>query len=328
MITLALSPGDIEKVRFAYSPLIEVVSSFKLLQTPEYHAPYADWVAETKRLLDQVDFPYMSATILPHRYIVDFLTPTPTRTVLSFEDEIDRVRETPDDVIRKNVEFAISIAGMTPIRGEFLERPREALECLIEELRFYWQQALEPHWSKLASILEGDVLFRARRLALYGIDSMFTDLAETVEYQQGKIRLYKDCKPHFPPSYQLKGEGVQLVPSVFAACAGMWQVVPEYLPMIIYQTRGLGLWRGGNLPEPGEAMQLTLGTSRARLLQALVEPAHTNDLAQRLSVTAGAVSQQLGRLSQAGLINSYRSGSRVYYHLSPRGERLMDAFAE
>ena len=35
MITLQLSPGDIEKVRFAYSPLIEVVSSFKLLQTPE-----------------------------------------------------------------------------------------------------------------------------------------------------------------------------------------------------------------------------------------------------------------------------------------------------
>ena len=73
---------------------------------------------------------------------------------------------------------------------------------------------------------------------------------------------------------------------------------------------------------------MTLGTSRARLLQTLAEPAYTLDLAQRLNLTAGAVSQQLGRLAQAGLIESYRSGSKVYYRLSSRGERLLDVFTE
>src|SRR5262249_36777657 len=103
MITLQLSPGDIEKVRFAYSPLIEVVSSFKLLQMPDLQAGYETWVEEATRLFNRIDFPYMSAVILPHRYIVDFLTPTPTKTILSFEDEIDRIREASDDLIRKNV---------------------------------------------------------------------------------------------------------------------------------------------------------------------------------------------------------------------------------
>ena len=328
MITLQLSPGDIEKVRFAYSPLIELASSFKMLQTPEFQSNYQAWVDETTRKLDRIDFPYMRATILARRYIVDFLTPTPTKTVLSFEDEIDRVRETPDAQICKNVEFAIAIAGMTPTRQMFLDHPRESLECLIEEVRFYWQQALEPHWAQLASILETDVLFRARALANYGIDATLADLSERVEYRRSAIYIHKEHKPNYSPSYQLKGEGIQLVPSMFAFCGGLWQVVPEYLPMVIYQTRGLGLWKGEPNAEPGEALQLTLGTSRARLLQILIEPAHTNDLALRLNVTAGAVSQQLGRLSQAGLIESYRSGSKVFYRLSSRGERLLGVFSE
>src|SRR5690349_15170935 len=97
MITLQLSPGDIENVRFAYSPLIEVVSSFKLRQTPERHTGYETWVDETRRKFARIEFPYMLATILPHHYVADFITPTPTKTMLSFEDEIDRVRETPDE---------------------------------------------------------------------------------------------------------------------------------------------------------------------------------------------------------------------------------------
>jgi DNA-binding transcriptional ArsR family regulator len=328
MITLHLSPADIEKVRFAYSPLIEVSSSYKLLQNPEHQGSYLQWVAETQRMFERIEFPFMNAAILSQRYIADFLTPTPAKTILSFEDEIDRVRETPDAVIRKNIEFAVSIAGMTPTRQMFLEHPREALDCLIEELRFYWQQALEPHWSQMSSILERDLLYRASVLARYGIDAVFSDLSDRFEYQRGEIRIIKEHKYSLPVTYQLEGHGIQLVPSMFASCKGSWQVVPEYLPMLIYQTRGLGLWKREVAHEPGEALQITLGTSRARLLQSLAEPSHTADLAQRLSLTAGAVSQQLGRLSQAGLIESYRSGSKVLYRLSQRGERLLDVFAE
>lgn len=330
MITLQLSPGDIEKVRFAYSPLIELSSSFRLLLTPEHHASYQAWVDETQRVFDRIEFPYMSALILPHYYIADFLTPTPPKTIISFEDEIDRLLETPDEVIRKNVECLVSIAGMTPARRLFLDKPREALACLIEELHFYWQQALEPHWSQLSTILESDVLHRARALALHGIDAMFIDLAERITYHHGSIQIAKlhQSSVHGDRTYQLRGDGLQLVPSIFALCGGSWQVTPEYLPMLIYQSRGLGLWRRNASPEPGEALQLTLGTSRARLLQTLVEPAHTNDLALRLSLTAGAVSQQLGRLSSAGLIESFRSGNKVFYRLSTRGERLLDAFIE
>lgn len=327
MIQLHLSPADVENIRFAYSPLIELASSFLVLQDSEPVPAYRAWVDETRRRFASIDFPYMRATIVPRTYIVDFLSPTPAKTITSFEDEIERVRATPDDRIRRNVQHLMSLDGDTPIRQMFLERPRETLECLIEELRFYWHQALESHWAQLITILDGDVLYRARTLALGGIDAMLADLTDRVDYQQGTIRIHGTCcRDH--ESYQLKGDGIRLVPSLFSTCGASWQVAPEYLPMLIYPTRGLGLWRQNAAAEPEAALALTLGASRARLLQALAEPAHTLDLARRLRLTAGAVSQQLGRLSEAGLIDSYRSGSRVYYRLSARGERLLDVFAE
>ena len=343
MITLRLSPGDIEKVRFAYSPLIELTASFKLLQNPDRHAPYQTWVDEAMRVLDHIEFPYMTAVILQHGYIVDFLTPTPPKTILSFEDEIDRVRETSDAVIRKNVEIAMMYAGETPIRRLFIERPREALDCLIEELRFYWNAVLAPHWPQMTSILENDVLFRARGLALYGIDVMLQGVADVLQYHQGILQVDKpghakhgiSVSAYGGTDFQLNGDGLQLVPSIFEShgnngvCTVGWQMAPEWLPMLIYKARGLGLWQ--QLVEPAvphESLALVVGASRARLLVAMAEPSHTNELADRLSLTAGAVSQQLGRLSQAGLIQSYRSGSKVYYRLSPRGERLLDVFTE
>jgi DNA-binding MarR family transcriptional regulator len=56
-------------------------------------------------------------------------------------------------------------------------------------------------------------------------------------------------------------------------------------------------------------------------------PMNTGEIAQRLQITAGAASQHLSRLNQAGLVEPHRSGKRVYYHLTSRGEKLLALFA-
>jgi DNA-binding transcriptional ArsR family regulator len=71
---------------------------------------------------------------------------------------------------------------------------------------------------------------------------------------------------------------------------------------------------------------LTLGAGKARLILALDSPLSTGELAHKLAVTAGAVSQQLGKLHQAGLVESHRSGKHVFYRLSERGHKLVDLF--
>jgi DNA-binding transcriptional ArsR family regulator len=43
-------------------------------------------------------------------------------------------------------------------------------------------------------------------------------------------------------------------------------------------------------------------------------------------ITAATASQHLSRLTKAGLVEPRRSGKRVYYHLTQRGQKLIELF--
>lgn len=329
MITIQLDKTDLESLRFAYSPLIETVMSYRLLHKPNAPAAFLPWIEEARRALHGVDLPFMSAATLSRGYIADFLTPTPIGTRMTIDEELVRLRQMPPEYVYKNMQTVIEASEETEVRRYFLAYPHDALQCLAQEIELYWERVMARHWPHIQSVLDNDVLYRAREMALYGVENMFTSLNPIVQYTAGqllldKTYLGKECEI----DYGLNGRGLQLVPGVFSVCGLSWQVEPEWLPMIIYGARGAGLWYTPDLPDPEAALTLALGEGKARLLQALKTPAHTSELAHRLSITAGAVSQQLGRLNQAGLVESHRSSSKVYYRLTPRGEKLLTLFTE
>lgn len=330
MITIELQPGDLENIRFAFSPLIELTESYCVILRAQKQAPFSAWIEEMQRALYGYEFPYLDAVIPPRHYMADFVTPTPTSTQSTLEDELARVAATPPDVIRKNILKAIQVGGETETRRHFLVNPQEAMECLLQELRLYWQLALAHHWERIRSVLEGDVLFNAREIALYGVDHMFENISsEWLKYRDSVIYLNKKkplCQDDY--AYRLEGSGIYLVPAVFGRSHLSWQIVPEWKPMLIYGARGSGLWYRAEVPEPDKALRMALGTGRAKVLLALKSPAHTAELAQRLKLTSGAISQHLQRLHHAGLVESHRSSHRVYYRLTPRGEKLVGLFTE
>lgn len=329
MHKLYLQPADLENMRFAYSPLIELVSSYSTLMKFCNTSPLNPWADEASRALYGIELVYINALIANSCYIADFLTPTPLFAEKSFEEALAQLYATPSEVIRENVRKVIQLDGETEIRRHFLARPREALDCLIEELRLYWQYTLAHHWERVQNVLENDVLYHARQMALHGIDQMFLDLSEKVSYENSIVTLKKhDAKPHVMKEFHLDGQGLLLVPMVFDVGGMLWQVAPYWKPMIIYNARGAGLWYRAELPEPDKALQIALGAGRARVLVALQSPAHTADLALRLNLTSGAISQHLQRLHQAGLVESNRSSHRVYYRLSSRGEKLVGLFTD
>lgn len=326
MITIHLSPTDLERLRFAYTPLLEVVGAYKLLRHDPNNGRYQRWVNEARRALFGHEFPYLDSLIPPRYYIADFITMTPQGTHHTLESEFERMRALPPEIIRANAELVMRVGGETEIRRHFVAYPHEALECVIEELRTFWTLTLAHHWERIQSALENDVLYRARALALHGVDQMFAELHPKVRYRQSIIEIDKHSDIS-AANNELNGDGLQLVPVIFGGNTLMWQVEPEWLPMIAYAARGTGTWYRPELPEPAQALELTLGEARARLLQALQTPAHTTELARRLDLTSGAVSQQLGRLHQAGLVEAHRSSSRVYYRLTERGLRLIELFS-
>ncbi|WP_131742848.1 ArsR/SmtB family transcription factor, partial [Actinomadura roseirufa] len=192
---------------------------------------------------------------------------------------------------------------------------------LVGLLERYWAAAVEPFWPRIRDLLEGDVLRRTRALAAHGAAGVFGDLHEAVAWRAGTLRV--DRRWRFRG--ELAGRGLLLVPSAF-----VWPDVsimaPPYQPMLSYPPTGVGtLWETGRTESGRRAadpLAALLGRSRAALLAALATPASTTELAGRIGVTPGAVSQHLAVLRSCGLVTGHRLGRRVLYVRTAEGDAL------
>lgn len=331
-INVQLTAHDLMGLRFAFSPIMTVATSYALLARPDAHdAIYRPWVNEAHSALYGLEFPFLDAVIPPKNYMADFVTPTPDRRICDLEVELNRVRTTPVEVIRANVEKLIDIHGDSEQRRMFLAYPYESMECLIDEIQVYWKRVLAAHWDHMIPRLDDDILRHARQLALHGADVMLNGVSPSMRYQSLLLQLDKSkstCDSKFT-EYALNGRGLYLVPSMLTCPDNVyWQIVPDYEPMVIYGAHGTGLWYGSPvLPNPEKELIMALGEGRARVLLSLIDPAPTSELARNLHMTSGALSQQLKRLRGAGLVTTQRRGHFVYYGLSERGHKLIELFA-
>ena len=321
-----LQSSDLENIRFTYSPLVQLVTSYHALYQNLPAATLDVWVEDARHALHGMELVYLNALIAQCSYIADFITPTPPTAENNIEEGLALIAATSTEIIRDNVLRVIDYDGENEIRRHYLAQPREAIDCLLQELRLYWQHTLARHWPRMQTVLENDVLYHARQMALHGIDSMFSDLSEKISYENGVVLLKKHEKRNQKKEWFLEGQGLYLVPMAIYPEGMLYQIAPHWHPMIMYGARGAGLWFQSHLPEPDKALRVALGTGRARVLVALQSPAHTGELALRLNLTSGAISQHLRRLHQAGLVESHRSSHRVYYRLSQRGEKLVGLF--
>lgn len=326
MITIHLTSDDLSNMRFAYRPLLEIPFSYRALINPEFQSPYLRWVDEAYQVLNDLDLPYLRALVTAHGYIPDFLTPTPMHKRVSIEADFEELLATPDELIREGILTLIKEDGDSEMRRYFLVHPREAIQCLVDDLRIYWQRTLAHYWSRMISSLEGDMLYRGRRLALDGPGSMFEDIHSTVHYEHNSLRLEPVCQYiHTDFEASLDGSGIQIVPLIFRGCGRMFQVVPGWQAMLAFGVRAAGLWYQ-KAPSSNQSLELALGVGRARALQILKTPSSTREVAFKMRISASSASQHLTRLSKSGLAEPRRSGKWVYYHLTQRGEHLLALF--
>ena len=217
MIRIRVTPDDLVDMRFAYSPLMELSTSFHLLQKPKLHTPYLRWIDEAQAALHDVELPLLNDLHHARSYIPDFLTPTPCSTRHTIEDDLNLVIDLPPEMIRTDIQTLIESDGETAIRRQFLAYPYEAKMQLIDELRVYWQRTLNHHWSRMSSVLDGDVLYRARKLALDGVEALFADLHPSLTYTGQQITIDKpNCRYACDLDLSLDGKGLQLVTTVLA----------------------------------------------------------------------------------------------------------------
>jgi DNA-binding transcriptional ArsR family regulator len=335
MITIPLTTEDLTKVRLAPSPLWETVTSFGVLLHQGRETVHAPWVTRTRRVLAGTDLSALVAAMCVAGRWPDFLIPPPESSVATFEEELERLRTTPAELVHEEVEafvqeekeqFGCLALEQERLLGIYLSDPEGSLERLVDALRHYHELAISPYWPRIHEHLEGDMIRRGQALAIGGVDALLSGLHPEASYGGGALEVDKTCEATIEPA----GRGITLVP-----CAFSWPKVTvltgsHFQPTLAYGPRGVAnLWSSSSPAPNGTALEAALGTGRAYVLKGLLPvPTTTTELANQLRLSPAADSAHLSRLKAAELVEPHRSGKRVYYRLSGAGESLLDIFGE
>ena len=172
----------------------------------------------------------------------------------------------------------------------------------------------------MRAVLEADIAYRARQLAVGGTARLFADLHRDLRWHDGLLTLDGD---HRPSPGRPTG-GIVLSPVVLGPSWVMIKLNTTTQTTVRYPARGTGtLWEAGTRPAPGSTVRL-LGHRRAGLLEALRSPSTVTGLARELHVSPSAVSQHIRVLRDSGLVAGERSGRSVRHLTTERGLALLN----
>ncbi|WP_426507737.1 DUF5937 family protein [Dactylosporangium sp. McL0621] len=321
MIELLFEPGDLARIRFARSPMHELVSSVRIGDHADRARMHRPWVQSVRGGVAGLRLELLPALLADPRYVPDFLTPSPERMDTRFGDELARVRSAPEAVVRAQLDLLRGSGSLPAALLALYEDPERELGRLAAELQAYWRVAIDPVWSRLAGLLDAEIGHRADQLTSGGIVRLLGNLHPELEYAEDTLRI---LWPTWQSRNRLEGAGVLLVPCVFAWPSLLVDTDP-HCPALVYSPRGVGQVWDGSARSSSPPVADLLGRSRAALLVRLDLPLSTTQVARDLGLSAASVSEHLSVLRRSGLVASRRSGRQVLYQRTALGTDLLGA---
>ncbi len=321
MITLRLSTDDVSRIRFAFSPVWETVTSIRALSNSTASSVHGPWLRKVRPLIETEDLTLLTALIPPVSYIPDFITPAPPRRSTSFESGLAAVAATPHHLVVAEL-TKLQYETPHPLLPELIADPAKALDRIVEALDSYWRTAIEPDWRRMRALLQEDLAFRLDELASGGVERLFRNLHPSVHFRGNRIEI---DRPFSCDGEPLPGQGLLLVPCVFTWPAALSVTPAPHVPTITYPPRGLGrLWESQEDVSESPLAEL-VGRTRAAIIGHLDLPMSTTHLAHQLGVSAPTLSVHLSILKSAGVVDSRRDGRTVLYSRTSLGNHLLTA---
>ncbi len=321
VIELLFEPGDLARIRFGRSPMLELMSSVRIADHADRARMHRPWVQSVRGAVSALRLELLQPLLSDPRYVPEFLTPPPDRMDTRFADELARIRSTPETAVRAQLDL---LGGGAPLPESLLalyENPERHLGRLAAEVQVYWRVAIEPIWSRLAGLLDAEIGYRADQLTSGGIVRLLGNLHPELEYAEDALRI---LWPTWQSQNRLDGAGVLLVPCVFAWPSLLVDTSPQ-CPTLIYGPRGVGQVWDGSARSSAPSLADLLGRSRAALLARLDLPLSTTQVARDLGLSAASVSEHLSVLRRSRLVTSRRSGRQVLYQRTALGTDLLGA---
>jgi DNA-binding transcriptional ArsR family regulator len=318
-VTFAFSIDAVLHCRFGISPLGEVVRAVRAIALPVRDSSHFAWLRQRREIVRELqrdhDLSPLRVLVGDPCYLPDFLTPPPTTSVMDIDEELARIRQTPPQEARAEIERALDGRSVGGSARRAL-RSADVTNELAEALAAVWRMMLEPSWPAVRELLERDVAYRARRLAEGGLARLFEDLAPVVALRGHVLRV----RERRAAAVELDGQGLLLSPSAFVAPRVATMLEP---PVLVYPARGTAALLGSRPSENGPALSRLIGPTRAEILALLEEPATTTMLAHRLRRSPGNVADHLTVLRKAGLIARHRVGRSVLYRRTQLGQATL-----
>jgi DNA-binding transcriptional ArsR family regulator len=301
VIELVLTAAGAQRVRFAISPLEEVLGAVQTLLGVRAHPAHLPWVSGVPTL----DVPELAAVLSARHYITEFLSPPPEGPETTAEAQLDAVRATPLSMVDADL-------------SALPDDPATARDLLADQLETVWHSLLAPQWPRFRELLAADIAFRTGVLGSGGIASMLAGLHPRVRLSGTSVLVDLPARERL----SIYSRGLLLIPAVFAWPNVGVVTVPPWQISLLYPARGVAsLWTSSAAPP--EPLAEVLGRTRALLLTALDAPATTTELASRHGLAAATVSAHLTALRGAGLLASERRGHRVLYRRTELGDALL-----
>jgi len=312
--------ADLARLRFAHSPLAEIVASGFALRGGSGDWLRASWRARVTPCLPR--WPVLGAVLLgPRGYAPDFLTPIPRTGRPTLAQELAEVAGTPLDQVAEQAIAGWAGHDAPPQIDRFARDPRAALTGLLAEIRAYFTVAVQPLWPRLRAAAETEIATRARAAAEHGARMLVDGLHPRLDWDGRALLLHY---PHKRGQWSLDGHDLTLLPTGFAGTEVYAMPDGPVGRSLWYAPRGFGnLWTPDHRTAADQPLSALLGPTRAAILTLLAGPHSTGDVAERLGLAAATASHHLTTLRDAGLATAERAGRRLLYQRTRLGDQLV-----
>ncbi|MGA9748576.1 MAG: ArsR family transcriptional regulator, partial [Nocardioides sp.] len=244
-------------------------------------------------------------------WIADFLCLPPTGPDLDFALHLDLVRSRGEKALRADLR---SVAQGRPV-PRVIGRPG-VLEHALELLEWVWSHTLAADWARRQRVLRADIVSRTARLASGGWTAVLHDLGRDREWVgDGRLRINR----FELPSRELEASADLFFVPVHAQGSWVGWDIPRRYAVYYPVTGSLAAIDG----RTSDGLARLVGTNRAQLLAALVEPTATSHLVTRTGLPLGSVGGHLQVLLASGLVLRRRSGREVLYWRTALGDALV-----
>jgi DNA-binding transcriptional ArsR family regulator len=321
MIELRMTAGDFTQLRFACSPVDEAIGSLYMLHTGQVHPLYQGWADSARQRLGTLDTTLLQAIAPPRRTLLT--PPLDLGGPATIEYQLKLVANWPPQLLRAELEAVWQGLPMPAAARQVIAGGADGARWVAAALAAYWDAVIAPHWDHMRAVIDAEIAYRARQLVLGGISAVLNDLHPRLQLDQATIRINKTGHQN----YDLAGNGVLLIPQVFAGPHLMFDPGSLGLPVIGYAPRGLGMvWENNGVSPPGDdALSALMGKGRTAILRRTELPATTTDLARELRLSGATVSVHLATLRRCGMVISWRSGRRVLYQRTALASSILSA---